>query len=139
MAGRRNLDVYVLRQEPQIYTRDPRLPILPHVMAPLAMGLNLGVFGVLSTIYAKVNAKQMRPLSSRNVQHFTCVCLHVYTAVHAVTYALDTNHDYFDYGTNPKTLKLSPMQTSRWRRIWYLWCISVAEMDLLSISNNALD
>ena len=35
------------------------------------------------------------------------------------------NHDYFDYGKNPKTPKLSPMLGSRWRRVWYLWCISV--------------
>ena len=33
-----------------------------------------------------------------------------------VTYTHLTNRDYFDYGKNPKTLNLSPMPGSRWRR-----------------------
>ena len=69
--------------EPQIYPRDPRLPIPSRVMASSAMGLNLGVFGFLPTTHAKTNAKQMRSRSSRAVRRFTRVCLHAQTAVHA--------------------------------------------------------
>ena len=42
-----------IESQPQIYTRDPR-PILPHVMASPAMGLNLGVFRFL--LKCKANA-----------------------------------------------------------------------------------
>ena len=49
--------------EAQIYTRNTRLPIPPHVLASSAMGLNLGVFGFLPTAHAKANAKQMRSRS----------------------------------------------------------------------------
>ena len=36
---------------------------------------------------------------------------------------------YFDYGKNPKNPKLSPMPGSKWRRVWYLWFISVHNGD----------
>ena len=44
----------------QIYTRDPRLPISPSVMASSSMRLNLGIFWFLPTTHTKINAKQMR-------------------------------------------------------------------------------
>ena len=42
----------------QYYSRDPRPPIPPHVMALSAVGLNLGVSGFLLTTHAKTNTKQ---------------------------------------------------------------------------------
>ena len=66
---------------PQMYTRDTRLTIPPHVMASSAMGLSLGVFGFLRT--AKANAKQMRSRSSLTARLLTCECLHTQTAKHA--------------------------------------------------------
>ena len=55
----------------QIYTRDPRSPLLPPVMASSAMGLNLRVFR-----FRKTNA-------TCATQCFTRVCLHAQTTVHA--------------------------------------------------------
>ena len=40
----------------------------------------------------------------RHAAFYTHVCLHAYTAVHAVNTHL-TNHDYIDYRKNPKTPK----------------------------------
>ena len=53
--------VIVVRVGTYIYTRDPRPPISPYVMALSAMGLKLGVFRFLPTTHAKTNAIQMRP------------------------------------------------------------------------------
>ena len=68
---------------PQIYTTDTRLPKPLYVMVSSTMGLNLGVFGFLPTTHAKINAQQMRSLSSRAVQRFDQVCLHTRIVVHA--------------------------------------------------------
>ena len=67
----------------QIYTRDPRPPILPRVMESSAMRLKLGVFRFVPITHAKINAKQMRPRSSSAVQRFLCVYLHIWTAADA--------------------------------------------------------
>ena len=40
---------------------------------------------------------------TRTAQHLCVFCLHAHTAVHAGNTHF-TNHDYFDYGKNPKTL-----------------------------------
>ena len=61
---------------PQIYIRDPRLPIPSRVVAPSATELNLGVSGCFPTSHAKMNAKQMRSQSSRTMQPFLLACLH---------------------------------------------------------------
>ena len=105
--------VLIVGFNPQIYTRDTRLAIPPHVMASSVMGLNLGVFGLLPTTDAKANAKQMCLKSLCAVQHR---CLHVHTAVHACN--TRTWRTTFWLWKNPKTPKLSPMQGSRWRRFW---------------------
>ena len=68
---------------PQIYTRDPRPPIPPCVMALSTMGAQFGGLRFLPTTHAKINAKQMRSQSSRAVQYFALVCLHAQTPVHA--------------------------------------------------------
>ena len=67
----------------KIYTTDTRLSIPPHVMASLAMRLNLGVFRFLPTTHAKANTKQMRSHSSCPTQLLMRDCLHTQTAVHA--------------------------------------------------------
>ena len=43
------LYAYLNMMQQQIYTRDPRSPIPPRVMASSVMELNLGVFGILPT------------------------------------------------------------------------------------------
>ena len=68
------------------YTREiPDLVYCPHVMVSSAMGLELEVFGFLSTTQAKTNAKQMCPWSSHTVWCFMHVYLYVQTAVDALT------------------------------------------------------
>ena len=69
-------------RNPQIYTRDTRLPIPPPVMASSAMGPNLRVFGFLPITHAKANAKQMRSRSSRAARILMRDCLHAHTVVH---------------------------------------------------------
>ena len=108
---------------PLIYTRDTRLLIPPRVMAWSAMGLNLGDFRFLPTTQKQTQNRCVHDLHAP--RSILCVfCLHVHTAVHTSNMHLK-NHDYFDYGKNLKTPKSGPMQGSRWRRFWYLWCISV--------------
>ena len=67
-----------------MYTRDPRPHITPYVMAPSAMGLNLGVFWFLPTTHAKTNTKPMGPRSSPIMFD-----RHAQTAVDAVIYTPD--------------------------------------------------
>ena len=43
----------------QIYTRDPRLPIPPRVMASSVMGLNMGVFGFFADHKCKTNVSMI--------------------------------------------------------------------------------
>ena len=122
--------------QPQINTRDTRLPIPPRVMVSSAMGLNLEVFGYLPTTHTKANSKQ------NALTIFACCmafndCLHAQTAVHAGN-APDEQR-LFWLRENLKTPKLSLMPGSRWCRVWYLWCISVNKTDMvltITHSNN---
>ena len=112
---------------PLIYTRDPRPPISPRIMAPSAMGFNFGVFKFLPTTQAKISAKQMRSQSLHAVRHFVLVCFHPQISVHAgnIIYAPDTPQIFHLQGKNLKIPKFSLMSGSRWCRLWDLWCISM--------------
>ena len=107
-----------------------RLPILPRGMALSAMSPNLGADHI-----RKANVKQMRPWFSRTAPFFTRVCLHIYTAVHVGNIRTWRTTIILITGKTLKTPKLSPMQGSRWRRFWYLWCISVVVRCLIVTCN----
>ena len=66
------------------YRGENQTPYTYTVMASSAMGLNLGVFGFLSTKHAKANAKQMHAQSSCAVRLLVCNCFHAQPAVHAI-------------------------------------------------------
>ena len=72
--------------------------------------------------------KLMPSWSSRAMRHFTCVCLHAQTAVHAGNICTWRIMIILIYGENLKTPKSSPMLGSRWHRFWDLWCIFVVTL-----------
>ena len=82
----------------QIYTRDPRPPIPPCVMASSAMGLNFGDLGFLPTTLPREYTKQMCSWSSCAMGQFNlCLSSHSDRSTCRL-HAHLTNHDYFDYG-----------------------------------------
>ena len=71
---------------------------------------------------------------------FMCVYLHAQTQVHAGNMRTWQTTIIFNYGKNLKSPKLP---WSRWRRIWYLWCISVVRdvvppLEALLLTSTAL-
>ena len=77
----------------------------------------------------QVFANQTRKSKQCIHKLYACLSSHSYRTTCRLHTHL-TNHDYFDFGKNPKTPKLSPIQGLRWRRLWYLWCTSVATHQL---------
>ena len=64
----------MLSTQIHVYTRDPRPPLLPRVMAWSAMGLKLGVFSFWPTMLTKTMQNQCVHLwSSRSIRYFTHV------------------------------------------------------------------
>ena len=116
-----------LTKKPRIYTRDPKPPIPPYVMASSATGLNLGVFGFLPTTHAKIHAKQncVHHLL-RTVRRFALICHYAQIAV----YTYLTNRGYFDYGKIRRPSNSAP-SCLRWHRFWNPWSISVQKTDFL--------
>ena len=77
---------------PQIYTRDPRLPIPPLVMASSAMGLNMGAFSFFSDHTRKTKCKTNAFTISA---HHAALYAFVFTLIPQymqVTYAPDEPH-----------------------------------------------
>ena len=64
-------DYTILEFQPQIYIRDPRPPLLPFVMASFAIGLNLGVCGILPTRRGKTKAQPC----IHNLHTMWCLCV----------------------------------------------------------------
>ena len=94
----------------QIYTTDPRPPILPHVVTWSAMGINLGVFGFLPTTRAKTNAKQ---IGSQFFAHRAGFNVWLSSCSDCSTCRQHTHltiHNYFDYRKTRKP--------PSWARCW---------------------
>ena len=100
-----------MRGNSQIYTRDTRLPIPPRVMASSPWG---SIWG--RQVFADHTCKRRLRTNAFTIFVLCAACMHM------------TNHDYFDYGKNLKTPKLSPMKGANWHRVWYCWCTSVGQL-----------
>ena len=115
----------------QIYTRDTRLPISyipPRVMVSSAKGAQFGGLRVFAdhTRKSTLKTNALIILTCRTAVNTWLCSRSDCSTCRSLTHLM--NHDYFDYGKNPKTPNLSPMPGSRCHRVWYLWFKSVGKM-----------
>ena len=92
--------------QPQIYKGDSRPCIQPCVMALSAMGLKLGVFGILPTTHT--NQTQNKYVHDLRAQFYTCLS----SRADRSRCRWDTHPmklSYFDYRKNLNTPNLNPM------------------------------